>query len=544
MPASTSHNSTTDDSIVRSSLSAVFTDNSPWTCDKATGDIFAVGELLTNSERNLVILASRHPENFKGDAVPKGLPPLTGWERELVKAAKKFSIDFKNIADFYPKHCPPPPQVQKKKSKSQIEVDNDMSGPKRQPLPAIPIDRAPWGLKPRSEEIFVSGKPLPFFERRLVFLAPAYPERFTEAGQFRAKGEPTLTGWELELVRAARKFPIEHGDVSNEQKRYSEVDRQVPSEGLREAIEQVRRRGEKVGESGGVGMASPHIPSATKTKPDSNAPWNRKAPQHPASYARPRPGEPFWQFKKRVLSNAHAYYGHRYPRTKHYDLITSAVTPTRTLASTLWRATLIVYPEPGRREWQVLYRSNVCPTVEDAAFEIKFWIEEDMSGVLDGMRNGEVWVVDKNNRKKKRKDDEGGKMDGVEMGKENEKKEDETTKEKEATKAKEKLMALDVSELGSDPKDEAAVENDATKPTTSDLKRKSHGTDDDEEERKKAYRIGEEERVFVGDVTPASAGTLIAKKKLDYLDQIAPASMGALTGEEDRSVHQSVYGGD
>jgi hypothetical protein len=49
-----------------------------------------------------------------------------------------------------------------------------------------------------------------------------------------------------------------------------------------------------------------------------------------------------------------------------------------------------VYPESKRRDWQLLYKSNPCPTVEDAAFGVKYWIEEDMAGVLDKMSKASI----------------------------------------------------------------------------------------------------------------------------------------------------------
>jgi hypothetical protein len=50
-----------------------------------------------------------------------------------------------------------------------------------------------------------------------------------------------------------------------------------------------------------------------------------------------------------------------------------------------------VYPDPRKKEWKILYLSNLCPTVEDAAFEIAFWMEEDLGDVLGAMREGETW---------------------------------------------------------------------------------------------------------------------------------------------------------
>ncbi|KAF1843651.1 uncharacterized protein K460DRAFT_433363 [Cucurbitaria berberidis CBS 394.84] len=106
------------------------------------------------------------------------------------------------------------------------------------------------------------------------------------------------------------------------------------------------------------------------------------------------PQETFRELKKRILSNAHAYYAHHFPRSERFDLITSSTTPTGRLDSREWRAALIVYPDPKRHDWRVLYKSNACPSVEDAAFEIKYWIEEDMSAVFDKVEVGDVWSAD------------------------------------------------------------------------------------------------------------------------------------------------------
>jgi hypothetical protein len=49
-----------------------------------------------------------------------------------------------------------------------------------------------------------------------------------------------------------------------------------------------------------------------------------------------------------------------------------------------------VYPDPKSHNWQLLYKSNACPTVEDAAFEVKYWVEEDMSTVFEKMEAADV----------------------------------------------------------------------------------------------------------------------------------------------------------
>jgi hypothetical protein len=42
----------------------------------------------------------------------------------------------------------------------------------------------------------------------------------------------------------------------------------------------------------------------------------------------------------------------------------------------------------------MLYKSNSCPTIEDAAFEVKYWVEEDMNAVFDKMEAEDTWAAD------------------------------------------------------------------------------------------------------------------------------------------------------
>ena len=96
-------------------------------------------------------------------------------------------------------------------------------------LPEIPTDRAVWNSNPTWDKIFANGERLTYFERRLVYLSSHFPEKFTEAGQFKAKDETSLSSWELELVRAGRTFPValENNRVHN---RYFETSRSLPQQ--------------------------------------------------------------------------------------------------------------------------------------------------------------------------------------------------------------------------------------------------------------------------------------------------------------------------
>ncbi|KAH7085342.1 hypothetical protein BKA63DRAFT_559977 [Paraphoma chrysanthemicola] len=120
MSRSTYDQSTKNDSTPRTaSLPRIPTDQSPWTCEPSTGDIFAAGEPLTSNEHRLVLLANRHPANFKDASVLKGERPLTGWERELVDAARKYPVDVKNITDYHSAHGPVPESQRNKKKRKR-----------------------------------------------------------------------------------------------------------------------------------------------------------------------------------------------------------------------------------------------------------------------------------------------------------------------------------------------------------------------------------------------------------------------------------------
>jgi hypothetical protein len=50
-------------------------------------------------------------------------------------------------------------------------------------------------------------------------------------------------------------------------------------------------------------------------------------------------------------------------------------------------------PSYGGGRGRHRYKSNVCCSVKDAAFEIKYWIEEDMSQLIDKMKVGHTWTA-------------------------------------------------------------------------------------------------------------------------------------------------------
>jgi hypothetical protein len=64
-------------------------DRASWSIDKAARIFWVSGEVLTEFERELVVRASIYPSQFKKTGEYKVRGKLTGWERDLVRAARK-----------------------------------------------------------------------------------------------------------------------------------------------------------------------------------------------------------------------------------------------------------------------------------------------------------------------------------------------------------------------------------------------------------------------------------------------------------------------
>lgn len=99
--------------------------------------------------------------------------------------------------------------------------------------------------------------------------------------------------------------------------------------------------------------------------------------------------------KKRILSNAHAYYAHRFSEAQRCDFITSSILQTDRRDSMEYRGALIVCPDPKSNTWAMLYKSHFWPAVEDTVFKINSWLEEKMSAVFDKIDDGEKWAAAK-----------------------------------------------------------------------------------------------------------------------------------------------------
>jgi hypothetical protein len=209
-----------------------------------------------------------------------------------------------------------------------------------------------------------------------------------------------------------------------------------------------------------------------------------------------------------------------------------------------WRAALIVYPDPKRRHWQLLYKSNPCPTVEDAAFEVKCWVEEDMAGVLDKMDNGSIWVKD--NKGVEEKNTEGGeRMEGVEKGKAaGGKKDGERMEGIEKTTANDTVPTSTAPASDDDPASQQLLDE-----TRAALKRKSHAADNGD--RKKAVKVTEDERVFIGNApvkNPTSPSSHEPEAQEEKEQRIICGDLDvstelALMDPQDAVAYSSLFGG-
>jgi hypothetical protein len=99
---------------------------------------------------------------------------------------------------------------------------------------------------------------------------------------------------------------------------------------------------------------------------------------HPHSYAIQKPDE--LTMMSLILANAKALFAKTYPTADRFDVVTSCRTPTGRLDSMGYSAALIVCWEGGK--WETVRRSNVCETVDDALFEVMYWVGEEMDEVL------------------------------------------------------------------------------------------------------------------------------------------------------------------
>lgn len=201
-----------------------------------TGEVSLEGPSLTSEERRLALLASRYPNSFDPEADAnskkgKYWRTFTQEDQELLVLAKRIPLEIKVFRSL---HLDNDEQLSATSAPSTITAplgpEMSIADPapaaappskvRRESLPEIPTDRAPWSANPEPEEISAQGERLNLFERRLVYLASRYPERFTDSGAFTSQSKPALTGWERELMRAAKKFPLDLPGSSKEHDKY------------------------------------------------------------------------------------------------------------------------------------------------------------------------------------------------------------------------------------------------------------------------------------------------------------------------------------
>lgn len=228
--------------------------------------------------------------------------------------------------------------------------------------------------------------------------------------------------------------------------------------------------------------------------------------KRPASkYADPRS---FSELKDRILSNARAFYAHTHTHAERFDLITVCSTKSRDLYKAAWQASLIVYPDPRSHEWLVLYKSGTYATVEDAAFEVCYWGEEDMRYALSKVEVGETYApavkeeCEKSDKKENNKEDETNVKEEKDEEKQ-EQKDSENVQQNERVEANGGEFAGNKAKVEKREHGEASVTevkaevqaSAATVNSQSVAKRKASNASDNE--RLKSVRTDDEERVFL-----------------------------------------------
>ncbi|KNG52654.1 hypothetical protein DDE82_001664 [Stemphylium lycopersici] len=204
------------------------------------------------------------------------------------------------------------------------------------------LSRPPWSLQRATHDVLACGERLTSWERKLVLLASRYPENFDPiTGAFSlartARGGELPNEWERDLVLAALMYPFDLDEA--ESKLYFASYKPLRNLNLALPFRPSTNQGSPSGKN----------PTQTAAMPSrqKKTPYLRFIPDSPRSYSA-EDAFHFHNLKKRILSNAHACYAHRFPKADRFDLITSSTTPTGHLGSVEFRCALISRMRPAR----------------------------------------------------------------------------------------------------------------------------------------------------------------------------------------------------
>lgn len=226
-------------------------EDTPWQFNSVTGDVLLNGRQISTWERNLALLATRYPDQYcsKGalwesfdkedqelvrlvEELPLDLTEVEHSPQDRVKSAQRFhraegegsgpiaTTESTNSGERSPSTvCDEdllPMDIEESTAATAMSDSTAASAkPARKPLPQIPTDRSPWTYDEVTGDIIVCGERLIKFERILVSKVNRQPDKFKESDVSIREGEKPLTGWERDLIAAARKFPIKFKQISS-----------------------------------------------------------------------------------------------------------------------------------------------------------------------------------------------------------------------------------------------------------------------------------------------------------------------------------------
>lgn len=309
--------------------------DSPWTFNPGTGDVLLSGRIISTWERNLAVLATRYPAKYsQGGSYYESFDKK---DHELLLVVKKHPLDLSEV-NHSPESrvrpaqakvqatAPVPSTPPTDSTASTSDTQPSAMAPtattkttptqnKSKPLPQIPQDRSPWSYDPGTGGILVAGEPLTGFERIIVIQVSRYPNVFKDYGSFVREGEKPLSNWERQLVNAARKFPVNLKPIADWYPDFVTPANQAqtqpqsrpapnPAQRARELSANDAAPSSRTSSSKAFWDKSTH--RNLRTIPLSSGPYNRSH-------------EDFRSTKKRILSNAHAYYARCFPKAERYD---------------------------------------------------------------------------------------------------------------------------------------------------------------------------------------------------------------------------------
>jgi hypothetical protein len=378
-----------------------------------------------------VLTVSRHPTRFKDQHsfVQRGEAALSDWEVELAEKAREWPIeDLAGLAEEA--------KVGDGAKGEAGRKDEDVQ--KTEKMKVLGRKYAPWTIELKILEIRVNDKPLTAAEKRMVVRASRFPMQFNKYGEYKVARGRALSEWEKELVKQARKWPLEgevlEGFVIEEwgvrEREKEEMDEPLDGDGGEEEEgldysdgsggkevqdedeEEEDTQMNEAAESEKAAATSVNSDPEPASKPDSKTtdPTTKPAAQTPTHRPiHPLPSKPYrpalpvpapshrpsliihiFTLKSLIQSNVRALFVAKYPSGSYSDTVTS----TSSTMPPHHRVTLLVHPARSARssstvKFVVLHSTDFHARIEDAFGELKAWTEGEVRDVL---REHGVWT--------------------------------------------------------------------------------------------------------------------------------------------------------